>query len=124
MYQPAILVMQGGRLVGQFSTDEVEEEVRRLSHMAPSLLQGVWTSCRAAPCQGMGGRKEDREGQEHRQVSARWSVVVPEEEAWMTQATSLCNQKGRERQRHREKKEGEADMQATEESGNTPTFVT
>lgn len=46
--------------------------------------------------------------------------MVPEEEAWMTQATSLCNQKGRDR----EKKEGEADMQATEESGNTPTFVT
>lgn len=71
MYDTAsnIKVRQGGRLVGQFSTDEVEEEVRRLSHMAPSLLQGVWTSCRAAPCQEMGGRKEEREGQEHRQVS-------------------------------------------------------
>lgn len=97
-------VMLGGRLVGQFSTDELEEEVRRESHMAPSLLQGVWTSCRAVPCQEMGGRKEEREGQEHRQVRERWSVVVPEEEARMTQATGLCNQKGRERQRQREER--------------------
>lgn len=52
----------------------------------------------------MGGRKEEREGQEHRQVRERWSVVVPEEEAWMTQATGLCNQKGRERQRQREER--------------------
>lgn len=60
--------------------------------------------------------------------------MVPEEEVWMTQATGLHNQKGRERQRQRRRRkgerqnelerEGEADMQATEERGNTPTFVT
>lgn len=42
----------GGRLVGQFSA---AEEVKGWSHMAPSLLQGVWTSCRAAPCQELSG---------------------------------------------------------------------
>lgn len=101
-------VVLGGRLVGQFSA---EEEVSRESHMAPSLLQGVWTSCRAAPCQAMGGRKEEREGEEHIQVRERWSVVVPKEEAWMTQATGLCNQKGRERQKHRRKQERQNELE-------------
>lgn len=61
--------------------------------------------------------------------------MVPEKKAWMTQAQGLCNQKAGERSRQREKKardrmsweregEGEADMQATEERGNTPTSVT
>lgn len=88
--------------------------------MASSLLQAVWISCRATPCQEMGERKKGRE----RERRERWSVVVPEEGAWMTQATGLCNQKGRERQRHGGRRKGEADIQATEESGNTPTFVT
>lgn len=41
----------------------VKEEVREESHMSPSLLQGVWTSCRAAPCQELSGdgRKKGRE---------------------------------------------------------------
>lgn len=84
--------------------------------MAPSLLQGVWISCRATPCQEMGERKEEK-----------GEVVcggARGREAWMTQATGLCNQKGRERQRHGGRRKGKADMQATEESGNTPTFVT
>lgn len=58
-------VMLGGRLVGQcFLAEEVEEEVRGESHMAPSLLQGVWTSCRAAPCQELSGdgRKKGKRG--------------------------------------------------------------
>lgn len=94
--------------------------------MAPSLLQGVWTSCRAAPCQELSGdgKKKGREGRGGTQTGERerWSVVVPEEEAWMTQATGLCSQNGRERQRHRgrRKSEGEADMQATEERGTHP----
>lgn len=58
-------------------------------------LLPVWS------CQEIGGRKEEKEREEHRQVRERWSVVVPEEEAGMTQAPGLCNQKGRERQRHR-----------------------
>lgn len=125
------------------------EEVKGESHMAPSLLQGVWTSCRAAPCQELSGdgwkegrrqerkKEKEREGEEHRQARERWSVVLPEEEAWMTQASGFCNQKrrreeetyrGEESERDRKSwergREGEADMQATEESGNTPTFVT
>lgn len=71
--------------------------------MAPSLLQAVWISCRATPCQEMGERKEERK----RERRERWSVVVPEEEAWMTQATGFCNQKGRERGRDMEGEERE-----------------
>lgn len=86
--------------MGQFSVEEVGEEVGGESHMAPSLLQGVWTSCRAAPCQKLSedGRKKGRERKGGTQTSKRerWSTVVPEEEAWMTQTTGLCNQKGRE----------------------------
>lgn len=94
----------GGWLAGQFSA---EEEVRGESHMAPSLLQGVWTSCRAAPCQELSGdgwkkgRKRGKGRNTDKRMQERWSVLLPEEEAWMTQTTSLYNQKGRERQRLR-----------------------
>lgn len=52
-------MMLDGRLLGQFLA---EEEVRGESHMAPTLLQGERTSCRAAPWQEMGGRKERKRG--------------------------------------------------------------
>lgn len=78
----------------------------------------------------MGGR-EGRGGTQKSERERWWSVVVPEEdEACMMQDTGLCNQKERERERHRGRRkrerqnEGEADMQATEERGNTPTSVT
>lgn len=66
-------MMLGGRLVGQFLAEEVEEEVRGESHMAPSLLQGVWTSCGAAPCQKLSGdgRKKVREERGGTQTSER-----------------------------------------------------
>jgi len=57
-------MMLGGWLSGQFSAVQDEEWVRGDSHMAPSLLQGVWTSCRAAPCQEMGRIKKGNEGRE------------------------------------------------------------
>lgn len=59
------VMLLGERLAGQFSA---EEEVRGESHMAPSLLQGVWTSCRAAPCQELSGdgRKEERKKERER----------------------------------------------------------
>lgn len=50
--------------MGQISAEEeVEEEVREESHVAPSLLPGLWTSCRAAPCHELSrdGRKKERE---------------------------------------------------------------
>lgn len=52
----------GGRGVG-----------RGQSHMAPGLLQGVWTSCRAAPCQDLSGDwwKKGREGRGVTQTSER-----------------------------------------------------
>lgn len=46
-------------------------------------------------------KEKEREGEEHRQARERWSVVLPEEEAWMTQASGFCNQKDGERQKHR-----------------------
>lgn len=85
--------------------------------MTLGFLRGVWTSCRTAPCQEMCRRKEEK----YSRAEERWCVVVPQEEAWMTQSYRLSfNQE----ERDRGKKEGEADMQATEESGNTPTSVT
>lgn len=59
--------------MGQCSAEEVEEEVRGESHMAPSLLLGVWTSCRAAPCLELSGdrRKKGREGTVGTQTSER-----------------------------------------------------
>lgn len=62
-----------GRLVGQFSAEKVEEEVREESHMAPNLLQGVRTSCRAAPCQELSGdgMKKGKEGRGGTQTRER-----------------------------------------------------
>lgn len=43
----------------------------------------------------------------------------------MTQAAGFLNQRGRRGETEEVgEREGEADMQATAESGNTPTFVT
>lgn len=58
---------------------------------------------------GDGGGEERKEGRMKRKKERqRWSVVVPEEEAWMMQATGLCKQRAREREREvetlREKK--------------------
>lgn len=46
---------------------------------------GVWTSCRSAPCQEMVRRKEEKNSA----AEERWRVVVPQEEAWMTQSSRL-----------------------------------
>lgn len=114
--------MLGGRLVGQFFA---EEEVRGESH---PTLEGEQTSCRAAPWQEMGGGgggEERKRGEEHGHGRAGRSVVALEEGAWMTQAAGFLNQRGRRGETEEVgEREGEADMQATAESGNTPTFVT
>lgn len=57
---------------------------------------GVWTSCRSAPCQEMVRRKEEKNSA----AEERWRVVVPQEEAWMTQSSRLSfNQEERGREK-------------------------
>lgn len=113
------------------------------SLVAPSLLRGVWTSCKAAPCQELSGdgRKKERkrgEGEARRRARERererWSVVVPEGEALDDASVGpLAPERGEEREAGEESEgdgaswregEAEADMQATEKRGNTPTSVT
>lgn len=76
-----------------------QDEKLRVSHIASSLLQGLWTSCGAVACQvllGDGTKKERKQGKgrnidksENKRAGERWSVAVPEGEAWMTQTFRL-----------------------------------
>lgn len=94
--------MLGRRLVGQFFSSIGRVGQRRELHgsqppaVSVDQLQGCSQS--GAVRRWKEERKEVRDGEAHRQARERWSVVVPEGEAWMTQAPGLCNQNRGKRQ--------------------------
>lgn len=61
---------------------------------------GGWTGCRSAPCQEMVRINKEKNSA----AEESWRVVVPQEEAWMTQSSRLSfNQEERDREKKRER---------------------
>lgn len=79
-------------------------------------------------CQEMRRRKKESEGKRKQRgqegEKRRWHAAEPQGEAWMMQASGLWKEKEGEESEGDRARGGEADMQATEKRGNTPTSVT